>query len=401
MFEFSSRKLVDPDRLVLLVLIFLIAAPSWAMSATFESADATPSDIDRAVNAICSKDMVLLGEDNHHAGATTIAVKIELIERLIQKCGFRGVVFESQFYDLLDFEHAVVTGSATKEQLSDAIGAVWSRYPEFKKFAGWLYEEARARRIYIAGMDTQVGGIGQNYSLQKLPTVLSSVLTGSRQMECEALIGRQNRWEYDDAYPYDAALRELHRCLRDIRRELDMGHAPPDLRAMADSYARYLDFANGDEHGLREKAMYENLIWTRARWPKGVRVIVWCASVHAVKTLDGVREGIRPFGSYVHEVFGSKASAIGFSALAGSYGNVGGGGMPNTLSTAQEESLEAQAYKGASGDELRFLDFSQLRAMGVIPARALNYGKPMVVDWSELLDGMIVLRQETAAMAEP
>lgn len=386
----------------LLLLMCLTSVRAWAMSEMPGTVDPPPSDIDRVVNAVCSKEVVLLGEDSHHAGATTIAVKAELIELLTRKCGFRGVVFESQFYDLLDFEHAVEAGSATREQLADAIGAVWPRYPEFRDFAGWLHVEARAGRIHMAGMDPQAGGIAQNYSQQRLPGVLSSVLAGARRAECESRIARQNGWGYDDAHPYNAeALEELRRCLRDIRDKLDAGMASVDLRAMADSYARYLEFSDGDEHGLRDKAMYENLLWIRAHWPKGVRVIVWCASVHAAKTSDGVREGFRPLGSYVHEEFGDEAAAIGFSALDGSYGNVGGGGAPHALGIASEGSLEARAYEDASGHASRFLDFPQLKAMGVISARALNYGKPMTVDWSKLLDGMVVLRRETPAVAAP
>lgn len=395
-------KNIGLGRWVLAFLICLASAQVLAVSEISGTADPSSPEIDRVVNALCSKDVVLLGEDAHHAGATTIAVKVELIELLTRKCGFRGMVFESQFYDLLDFGHAVAAGSATREQLADAIGAVWSRYPEFRSFAGWLHEEANAGRIHVAGMDAQAGGIAQHYSLQRLPGVLSSVLAGARRVECETRIARQNGWGYDDTHPYDAdALEELHRCLRDIQDNLDAAKASVDLRAMADSYARYLEFSDGDEHGLRDRAMYENLLWIRSHWPKGVRVIVWCASVHAAKTADGAREGFRPLGSYVHEAFGDEAAAIGFSALDGSYGNVGGGGTPHALGIALEGSLETRAYEDVSGQALRFLDFPQLKAMGVISARALNYAKPMTVDWSKLLDGMIVLRRETPAVAKP
>lgn len=73
--------------------------------------------------------------------------------------------------------------------------------------------------------------------------------------------------------------------------------------------------------------------------------------------------------------------------------------IPAVMLTAINVSLrlETQFMRPPIGG----IDFSQLRAMGVIPARALNYGKPMTVDWSKPLDGMIVLRQETPAMAKP
>ena len=39
--------------------------------------------------------------------------------------------------------------------------------------------------------------------------------------------------------------------------------------------------------------------------------------------------------------------------------------------------------------------------MGRVSARAIEYGHPDTVDWSRVLDGVIVLREETAATAMP
>jgi Erythromycin esterase homolog len=392
-------------RMILIFLCCMMAAPTWAGPREKpDLAGPDSTEIDRAVRALCSKDVVLLGEDASHEGAATIAVKARLVERLVRECGFRGVVFESQFYDMLDFEHAVAAGTATQTQLADAIGALWSRYRSFTPLMDWLFSESMAGRVHMAGMDPQVGGITAQYSQQQLAGVLSSVLAGNRRTDCESTIDRHDQWKYDDTHPFDAAvLRHLRDCLRDIGDRLDaMGRrAPSDLRAMADSYASYLDFADGDERGMRDQAMYRNLVWIRAHWPKGTRIVVWCASVHAAKTLEGARPGIRPLGSYVHEALGARAAAIGFSALAGSYGHVGGHGAARVLDVAAPGALETRTYAAAGTDALRFLDHAQLKAMSKVSARALVYGEPYTLDWSRLLDGMIVLREETAAMAKP
>ena len=392
-------------RMILLFLCCMMVAPAWAVpSDKPDLAGPDSTEIDRALHAVCSKDLVLLGEDASHASAATIAVKARLVERLVRECGFRGVVFESQFYDMLDFEHSVAAGSTSRAQLADAIGALWSRYPSFAPLLDWLFSEAVAGRVRVAGMDPQVGGITAHYSQQQLARVLSSVLAEHRRTDCENTIDRHDQWKYDDAHPFDAAaLRDLRGCLRDIGNRLDaMGrHAPSDLRAMTDSYTSYLDFADGDEHGMRDRAMYANLVRIRASWPKGTRIVVWCASVHAAKSLEGARPGIRPLGSYVHEAFGARAAAIGFSALAGSYGHVGGHGVPRVLEVAAPGTLEARTYATASAGALQFLDHAQLEAMGKVSARALVYAEPYTLDWSRVLDGMIVLREETAAMAKP
>jgi erythromycin esterase-like protein len=385
----------------------LFAGPLWAAphgAADHGTAGSASAEIGQVVQALCTKDVVLLGEDLHHASATTVAVKVQIVERLVRQCGFRGVVFESQFYDMLDVDHAMAAGTASRQQLADAIGALWSRYPQFVPLVSWLYDEARAGRVRVGGMDPQAGGIAEHFSLQRLPSVLSSVLTGERREDCEDAIGRQNRWEYDDAHPFDAAaLRQLRGCLRDIRHRLQATgrHAPSELSAMAASYAAYLGFADGDSSGKRDRAMYQNFAWLRSHWPKGTRIVVWCATVHAAKSLEGVYAGIRPFGSYVHAAFGSRAAAIGFSALGGSYGNVGGHGVPHLLGATAAGSLEVRAFTGPGTHALRFVGRAQLQDMGVTSARAINYAKPYMLDWSRVLDGVIVLRKEVAARAKP
>lgn len=390
-------------RMVLLVLGCAMATPTWAAPRVpVDLVGSASTSIDRVVHALCSKQVVMLGEDNHHGSGTTIAVKARLVERLVQQCGFRGVVFESQFYDMLDFEHSIAAESATRKQLADSIGALWSRYSEVAHLETWLFHEAKTGHLHLAGMDPQAGGINEPYSQHYLPAALSSVLSGDRRTDCTVIISRDVQWTYDDTHPFDTgALSQLRSCLQDIRESLaKIGpHAPPDLSAMADSYATYLDFADGSSPAARDRAMYTNFVWIRAHWPKGTRIVIWTASAHAANTLEGVSRGVRPFGSYVHEAFGDEAAAIGFSALGGSYGNVGGHGAPHVIHVAAPGTLEAQAFAGAETSALRFIDRAQLKAMGQVSARALDYSKPEVLDWSRVLDGIIVLRKETAAVA--
>jgi erythromycin esterase-like protein len=385
------------------LLVCTVATSAWAQPTVRpEHAGAATAGLDPVIQAVCSKQVVLLGEDGHHAGATTIAVKTSLVRRLVGECGFSGVVFESQFYDMLDFEQSIARGTATREQLADAIGALWSRYAVFVPLEDWLFTEAQAGRVRVAGMDPQVGGITAHYSQQQLPRDLSSVLAGDRRKACSIIIARHNRWEYDDTHPFDAgALKQLRGCLGDVRKKLGAKGAKPSpaLIAMADSYARYLDFAGVDPLGLRDRALYQNFVWIRAHWPANTRIVVWCASVHAAKTLEGVRPGVRPLGSYLAESLGDRASALGFSALGGSYGHVGGHGTPRPLVAMAQGTLESRAFAAAGRDALRFVNHAELVSMGKIPARALDYGKFHVLDWSRMLDGVIVLRKETAATA--
>ena len=134
-------------RLLVLFLSCVVATATWAGAPAVPDASGDASaELDRAVHALCSKQVVLLGEDASHASATTIAVKAQLVERLVRECGFRGVVFESQFYDMLDFQQAITAGSARPNQLADGIGALWSRYAAFAPLQRWLFPWRIVRR---------------------------------------------------------------------------------------------------------------------------------------------------------------------------------------------------------------------------------------------------------------
>src|SRR4051812_24020484 len=168
-------------RLPSLLLCLLIFGSAYAADAP---APVSANDLAPALHEMCSKKIVFLGEDANHAGAQTIAVKAQLVEILVQKCGFRGVVFESQFYDMLDFQHSLDDGTATESQLSSAIGALWSRYAVFQPFQAWLFKEASAGRVWLAGVDPQVGGIGARYSPAELPKAFAAVLDEGDRRRC-------------------------------------------------------------------------------------------------------------------------------------------------------------------------------------------------------------------------
>jgi erythromycin esterase-like protein len=366
------------------------------------------SELETVVHEMCSKKIVLLGEDANHAGAQTIAVKAKLVEMLVQECGFRGVVFESQFYDMLEFQHSVDTGTATRDQLSAAIGALWSRYTVFQTFETWLFNEAATRHLLVAGIDPQVGGVGARYSPEELPKAFAAVLSGDDRSRCQEVLLRHNGWTYDDAHPFnDAAFNQLKACLRMVTaaRALRRGPASSRLLAMASSYLAYLDSIDpsGADEGARDRAMYQNLAWLIAQWPRNTRLVVWTASVHASKASIGSGGNkTLPFGAYVRRATGNDVYALGFSAVGGTYGTVGGHGAIHELDPPPSGSLEARACAShADQQDACFLSATALRQLGSVPGRAFVYSKFQPLPWSDYLDGILVLRAETAATASP
>lgn len=102
---------------------------------------ADDGQIDRLVRDVCTKEVVMLGEDSGHGGGRTLEVKTEVLRRLVATCGFGAVVFESQLYDFLDHERAVVAGESTREQLANAIGGLWSYAIQSDGLVAFLHEQ--------------------------------------------------------------------------------------------------------------------------------------------------------------------------------------------------------------------------------------------------------------------
>lgn len=76
--------------------------------------------------------------------------------------------------------------------------------------------------------------------------------------------------------------------------------------------------SSGDASNVRDRAMFDNLMWHRSRFTAGMKTIVWCATVHAMKQAR-VDSKLISVGLYVHQPLGARAAAIGFSALTGSW----------------------------------------------------------------------------------
>jgi erythromycin esterase-like protein len=377
----------------LCALLFAVCARAAATPAAGEPAfeRRERAEIERAVRDLCRRDVVLLGEDAGHGGGRTLEVKTEILKRLTARCGFGAVLFESQFYDLLDHARAIDAGTATERELRDAIGPLWSRAEQARPLFAFLHRESLAGRLRVGGIDPQVGGVTGRYARDALGAALASALDPARRAACRETFDRHNGWRYDDAHPLDAAEQARLRACSDAVRAA-VPATDDALAAMSAAYARYLDMAMTGDGDPRYLGMFELLQWHRARWPRGTKLVVWCATVHAAKRLDGIAPPMRPLGAHVHAAFGDRAAAVGFTALAGAFGNPGAAGSPNPLPPVDAASLEARTL--ADGAGLRYLDRRALKRLGTIAARPINYRRVHAAPWVEVLDALIVLREE-------
>ena len=369
-----------------------------ASSTVFAASQADPHhrtpELDRLLADVCKKQTVLIGEDSHHGSGATLSLKVDLVRRLIENCAFNAVYFESSIYDFIDLERRIHQGSASPDMLADAIGGLWSVTSEADPLVTYLYAKAKSDQVFLAGLDLQFGSATSVYSRTRFPHELAHFLDDPLRKECEFEINRLGNWGYDDDQQYLDARGRLGECAIAIEKGIaaqDQSDPVGTAAIMAKNFRGHLALSSGDSLNKRDKAMYENFLWHRSHRPDRNKIIIWCATVHAAKDLSFLDSDRRSLGSYIHALQKDEAIALGFTALAGSYGRTPS--APNQLTPAAADSLESRAFSGVH-DDLVYLDPKQLESFGVSTARPLDYAKPTRAQWSEVVDGLVALREE-------
>jgi len=350
------------------------------------------SIVDGVVNALCQKQIVLLGELPTHGEAHTFDAKAKIADRLIAQCGFTAILFEAPIYDFIGLERAAATRTATPEQLDNAIGRFWWTR-ELTPWRRALFEAATRHRVVVGGLDDQVS-ITSHYAEAALPRLIAAASSESTATECRQTVSRHVGWTYDAKNPFDE--REQLRLQQCARNAADAAAANRSLdaadRVMLESFARYADRQRLGMTSGRDESMYRNLVWYLERLPANSRVVIWTATVHAARTRGSLSEV--PLGARVVERWGDRVGTVGFTAYAGYTARAGR--PASSISDAPPESLEATA---TSESAWALLDSEKLRAIGRISSRLL--GKFVSETWSDYFDAVVVIRQEVAPTFDP
>jgi erythromycin esterase-like protein len=354
------------------------------------------SIVDGVVNAVCQKQIVLLGELPTHGEAHTFDAKSKITDRLIAQCGFSAILFEAPIYDFIGLERAVETRTATPEQLDNAIGRFWWTR-ELTPWRRALFEAATRPKVknsvVVGGLDDQVS-ITSHYAEASLPRLIAAASSESTATECRQTVSRNVGWTYDAKNPFDE--REQLRLQQCARNAADAAAANRSLdaadRVMLESFARYADRQRLGVTSGRDESMYRNLVWYLERLPANSRVVIWTATVHAARQRGSLSEV--PLGARVVERWGDRVGTVGFTAYAGYTSRAGRPASP--ISVAPPESLEATA---TSESAWALLDSEKLRAIGRVSSRLL--GKFVSETWSDYFDAVVVIRQEVAPTFDP
>ena len=387
---FSS--LMRRHALALAGVASLVAGPATAR--------AQPHDLEatsrRAAELACGKQVVVLGELPSHGEAGAFAAKARIVEELVNRCGFRAILFEAPAYEFVGLEHGIATGTATPLQLDRAMGGFWWTN-ELVPWKEWLFGKAAARGVLLGGLDDQLSATS-DHARATLPSLLRNHSSAAAAADCDRAVDRYLNWRYDDSARFDDAERlRLRGCASDaadsIARVAGRGQSSGELllENLAGYFARQVDASAGVP---RDEAMYRNYRWHVDRWPAGTKVIIWTSTVHAARRHVAPLR-VRPLGAWLHDQLADELFVIGFTAFAGQSSMAGA--TPKVIADAPPASLEARVTSPNAPAAL--VTAAELRHIGPVLSRV--FGPFAVTDLSPLLDAVIVIRTEVAPTPAP
>ena len=380
------------------LLMFCLPAYTQNLSSAPEDGKA----LDAATRGLCKVQVAMLGEIATHGDGHTLAFKVALVERLVDTCGFDAVVFEANQDEFLHLDQRIRSREAvTSDDLLTAVGGLWKFYREFQPLAHFLLTRAQSGRIFLGGMDDQLGQLGQNYANDDMVAGFASLLPQSEQQSCNAAFHQRIEYDYPADRPYsklDQA--QLERCLAKVNDAAQAdstvtGNEKEDRQEMISATQRWVsrDFSpDGEMMANRDRSMFQTFEWLQSRLPKKHKTIIWAATVHIAKQGDptwGDRVGTN-FGSFIHREYGNRARSLGFAALAGSF-RQGKGRFPS-IPVAPADSIEVQTLSRTSASAV-YVGSKQLAAMGTRPG-AFFYHSYQTLAWATFLDGAVVFRTE-------
>lgn len=157
---------------LLLVLVCLSANAQSALKLLGDEAA-----LSAATKALCHSEVAMLGESSTHGDGQTVAFKGALIERLIDQCGFDSVYFEASHYQFIHLNQELRSGTAvTTGDLLSAVGGLWEFDQEFQPLASFLMSQAQSGKVFLGGLDDQLGQYGQDYANIALVSDLTKLL---------------------------------------------------------------------------------------------------------------------------------------------------------------------------------------------------------------------------------
>jgi erythromycin esterase-like protein len=384
---------------VLILALFCI--PAHAQSTLVKAGD--NDALTAATKALCHSRIAMLGESATHGDGHTLAFKVALVERLVDQCGFDSVFFEASHYEFINLNRRLrMRQAVTTDAVLSAVGGLWKFNQEFQPLPPFLLTKAQSGQVFLGGIDDQLGQIGQDYANIEMVTELTNLLPQQHRQACSVALHKRIYYDYTDASPYTKEDRaQIETCLSEMQQtnpadKTTQRQGRAERQEMISAAERCIsrDFSSDAEYTVnRDRSMFQNFQWLLRQKRRRNKVILWAATVHIAKQANpawGDHTGTN-FGSLVHQQYSSRAFSLGFSALTGSYKEIGRRAIQQ-MPTAPSDSVEANALRGNNSDAV-YVGPTQLAALGTAPGAFFHHSYQTLL-WSTFLDGVVAFREE-------
>lgn len=387
------KRSISAMRRICVLFFSLIAASCASMEQ-----EPAPSVAALAAAQACDQDHVLIGEASDHGRGATLAVKSELVRRLIEDCGYNVVLFESGYYDfariLLERSGGV---EVSPEQVASSIGGIWNRYAEVADLVPFLTRRINGGALMVGGLDFNLGSAGAFYSIDAMPADLAALVDGEAAAHCELTLRRLIYMSYGAQGPQPADIQEILACSSLMEAGIEAGQRS-DLESQVvrrflvnvEAYASALTAPREQRLQAREAAFWDNFLWWRSQAGADAKIIVWGASVHMAQSPpdNSLFQDIDTFGERVERSFPERSHFVNFVSVSGSY---------RFLDRAEElipppSSNSVEAQMSNVGRDV-YLDPQAVVALGERPSMVFSV-TPVTAPLASITDGLIVIARE-------
>ncbi|QSX40024.1 erythromycin esterase family protein [Shewanella cyperi] len=392
---------------ILKIAVFILVQSFMCVDVSLAAELSAPKEADKsalnsAIQTMCNKSIVAIGENAHGDGHSLI-IKAGLVEALVEKCGFNTVLFESSTYEFIPIARKQRTAETISQELiENAVGGVWKFEKEMQPLLQFMTEKVNAGQLEIGGLDYQVGGLGQPFSNDTLALELTEGLPADRRVLCRDLF---KNWVYNTALPKQIESEEMAQserlnCISQMENTLKNISEPDQQtkKERIDMFENFVALMKADNASqqvrlvTRARMMIENSFTFINRKGKNIKVIIWCHNAHAAKSTELFADynGADNLGTALKNRFGETFFSLSITAQKGVYR--WSKGIEKPLPSAPKNALENLAIKGEN-NESYFIGTDTLLELGPRPA-AMFYHNYQVADWNNLFDGILVLNEE-------
>ncbi len=410
---------------------------------SIDPADENFADLNALRTAIGDSRVVILGEETHGDGATFVA-KVRLIKFLHREMGFDVVAWESGLNECRHVGELLRDESIPVREAVEGIFPLWATTAQVKPL--WEYVRASQKTkhpITIAGIDCQ---LTSRHSTSYLSTAvrqlfekiepspltedvmlwepaLEAYLVGMRYAK-SLEVAEQTKKQTDT----EAVCRQLLaivRLIEDRREDLVKHTSRAEVEFVRRAFvgaefqvrlthATTLSgsmLANARMLGSeRDRLMGENLTFLANEMYPNRKIILWCATMHALRRAPEVKnpfffapdpfKGVVTLGEVAHRDLGNAMYIIGFTAGHGSHGWYNEKETQPVLMPGRDS---IELYCSATKWPFLFIDFRSvakdhwLRKPQLMRPMAYQYAKAV---WPEQMDAVIYIDEMFKATVE-